>query len=266
VDARQRALDKLLELGEARLPHRPVTREAFVARVTAAVGDADLETIHAADLYLACALAIVDERAIAVAERELMPVVRQSAGKIDANPMFVDEATQRVRSKLLVGEGGGAPGIASYRGTGPLARWVRVVATRVAVDLKRVGVKDTDDEGLDQLPAPDDPELALIWQTSADEYRRALASAFETLTRRERTLLRQRYIDNLDIAALGRLHRVNPSTTFRWLRQIEEKLADATRSLLVTRLALSESQLHSMERMVASQLQISLARMLRGGR
>jgi RNA polymerase sigma-70 factor (ECF subfamily) len=260
--------------GEARLPHRPVSRDAFVTRIAEAVrsaaGPIELATLHAlagADLYLAAALAARDPQALAIAESELIPSVRRAAAGVDGNAAFIDEVVQRVREKLLVGDPAGAPGIASYCGRGPLGRWVRVIATRVAVDLKRKDARIEDDaDAIEELPAPDDPELALVWQTSAEHCKRALTAAFEALSKRDRTLLRQRYLDGLDINALGRIYGVHPSTAFRWVQQIEQKLATSTRTALMEQLALSESQVHSLERLVASQLHVSMTRLLRGGR
>src|SRR5688572_13887156 len=155
----------LVALGEARLPGA-VPREVFVARIERALAEAQLEDIHAADLYFACALGRGHAQAIALAETELMPLVRQSVGKVDSNRAFVDEVSQRVREKLLVGED---RAIDQYKGTGPLGRWVRVIATRIALDLKRADAKiaDDDDDAIAQLPAPDDPELLMMWQTCA---------------------------------------------------------------------------------------------------
>jgi RNA polymerase sigma-70 factor (ECF subfamily) len=257
--------------GQARLPHRPVTEDAFVAHIASVLLEAEdsidraaVERLAAADLYLALALAHADETALAIAETELVPPMRQAAGKVDSNGAFVDEVVQRVREKLFTGV---PPGVTSYRGSGPLARWVRVIASRIAVDLKRKDKRiDDDEDAVGELPSPDDPELAVIWQASAAEYKAALGQAFAALDRRARTLLRQRYLDDLDINALGKIYRVHPSTAFRWLEQIHEQLAENTRSLLRAKLALTESQIHSMERMVASQLQLSLPRMLRGGK
>jgi RNA polymerase sigma-70 factor, ECF subfamily len=265
-------LGEQIARAEERLPHRPVSRDTLIDRIgdalLAAEGTPDrgaLAKLNTADLYLATALAEQDARAIAIAETELMPAVRQSVGRIDANAGFVDEVSQRVRERLLVGDGTTPAAITQYRGTGPLARWVRVVASRIALDLKRADKWHADDgeDALAQMPAPNDPELEVIWRTCADQYKAALAEAFASLSKRERNLLRQRYIDDLNIDALGRLYRVHPATTFRWLKQVEQRLATATRASLMTKLAISESQVHSMERLVASQLQLSLPRMLR---
>jgi RNA polymerase sigma-70 factor len=145
---------------------------------------------------------------------------------------------------------------------------VRVVASRIALDLKRSDgrFEGESEDPLARMPSPDDPDLEVMLCACGDEYRAALAEAFTSLSRRERNLLRQRYLDELNMNRLGRIYRVNPSTTFRWLKQIEERLAVATRITLMAKLSISESQVHSMERYVASQLQLSLPRMLRGDR
>jgi RNA polymerase sigma-70 factor (ECF subfamily) len=263
-------LDEIVGRCAVRMPEVVVDGEAFVARLCDAlltyegpVTLAALDGIAVDDLYLATALAAGDPGAIAFAERELVPVLRQAAVKIHGDRTFVDEIVQRARHKLFVADAGTKAGITKYRGTGPLTRWLRVVATRIAVDLKRTDNKLDNDDAIAELVAPDDPELALIWHTCADAYKRALAHALKLLPKRDRTLLRQRYVDGLELDALGKIHGAVASTMMRRLRKIEEQLAEATRERLKHELALTDSQLHSMERMVVGQLPMSLTRMLR---
>jgi RNA polymerase sigma-70 factor len=274
-------LEALFDRAEGRLPHRPIRRDALVDRVADALLSSDetpdreaLMRLNASDLYLALAVAAKDMRALEIAESELMPAVRQSVGRIDASTSFVDEVSLRVRERLLVADGDAPPGIVLYRGAGPLARWVRVIASREALDLERANgggegehANEHEHEGegaLDQLTSPADPELAQMWQACADEYGAALAEAFAGLSRRERNLLRQRYLDELNVDALGRIYRVNPSTTTRWLGQIEDRLAAAARTALMAKLEVGEAQRASVDRLVASQLQLVLLRVLRG--
>lgn len=266
-------LEDLVARCERRMPDVVVDRGVYVARLADALLSregpielAALDQVAAEDLYLATALARGDAAALVLAERELVPVMRQAAGKIDADPSFMDEVIQRIRHRLFVGEPNNEPAITSYRGTGPLTRWLRVVATRIAVDLTRARDHLEGDDAIAELVAPDDPELALIWHTCADAYKRALAHAVKSLPKRDRTLLRQRYVDDLDLDALGKIHGVHASTIMRRLRKIEDQLATTTRTALKSELALSDSQLSSMERMVVGQVPLSLTRMLRGRR
>ena len=270
--ALEHRLAALVVAGEARVPGAPITRESFVdaiadglAATTDVVDLATLDLIRAEDLYLARALGRGDPRALAIFEAELVPALLPAIRKIAADAAFVDEVSQRVRERLLVGDG--TPAIDQYRGTGPLVRWLRVTATRIALDIKRADARRVDDdEPIAALAAPDDPELAVIWQTCADHYKAAITAAFHELTARERTLLRQRYLDGLDLDALGRAHRVHASTVSRWLDAIQAQLAQATRSALREQLALTDSQARSIERLVGSDLHLSLPRLLRGGK
>jgi RNA polymerase sigma-70 factor, ECF subfamily len=263
-------LDGLFDRAEGRLPHRPIRRDAMVDRIADALLASDeppdleaLTRLNASDLYLALALAAKDMRALEIAESELMPAVRQAIGRIDPRASFVDDVSQRVRTRLLVGDGQSPPAIMQYRGTGPLARWVRVIASRIALDSKRTdtrppGPRDPQRE----VPAPTDPDLERLWHTCADAYRIALMEACVRLSRRERNLLRQRYLEDLNLDALGRLYRVSPTMAFRWLTQIEERLAAATRVALLSKVSLGQAELMYMERLVTSQLQPSLPRLL----
>lgn len=272
--ALERAIGDAVERGERALPHHPVTREAFVDRVALALGAGAtpvtrerLEALRIEDLYLACALAAGDREAVQRAEAELLPAARETIGRVDAARDFVEEVAQLVRMRVLVGENDDPPAITQYRGSGPLVAWIRVVARRIAIDRKRAVDPRTDHhDELDQLPAPDDPELAVLWRTCAAEYKEALARAFATLERRDRTLLRQRHVDKLGIDALGKIYRVDPSTAFRWVQRVEQDLVARTRSDLRKKLALTDSQMRSMDRLVSDRLELSLTSILRGRR
>ncbi len=256
-------LDDVVARGERALPHAPVPREVFAGRIEAALGASrvTIDTLHVEDLYLACALAIGDEAAARLAEEQLIPAAREAVRRIDRTPAFVDDVVQEVRLRVMVGP---EPAIAQYRGTGPLASWIRIVARRIAIDRKRAVSHATDDDGLDQLPAPEDPELAVIWHTCADAYRAALTAALAALEKRDRTVLRQRYVDGMHIDALGRVHGVDPATAFRWIKRAEQAVLAAIRTALGERLALTDSQMQSMERFVAANVQLGISGLLRG--
>ncbi len=153
-------LDGLFDCAEGRLPHRPVRRDALVERVADALLASDdtpdreaLVRLNAPDLYLALALAGKDLRALEIAESELMPAVQQAVGRIDESAPFVDEVSRRVRERLLVGDGATPPAINHYRGTGPLARWVRMIATRTALEMKHGDGRPDGEGGGEREPA-----------------------------------------------------------------------------------------------------------------
>ena len=49
-------------------------------------------------------------------------------------PQLVEEVKQVLRVQLLVARDGKPPGIGGYKGKGPLRGWLRITATREAVD------------------------------------------------------------------------------------------------------------------------------------
>jgi RNA polymerase sigma-70 factor (ECF subfamily) len=93
-----------------------------------------LRTLHIADLYLACGCASQLPAAIAAFERTHLAPVAAIIRRIDSSSDFVDEVRQRLRERLLVGT---HRRISDYAGTGPLAAWVGVAATRLALNTRR---------------------------------------------------------------------------------------------------------------------------------
>jgi RNA polymerase sigma-70 factor (ECF subfamily) len=177
-----------------------------------------------------------------------------------------DELRQAMRDRLFVARDGAPPRIASYEGRGDLRAWVRMATTRYLVDVIRADSVRPDrpggDDGLaDVATAGDDPELAFLKQKYRAEFRAAFADAMASLGARDRNILRHRYLDGLEVnelATIYGLHRVSMSRT---LSRIRDDLLAAIRRELLRRLGSSE--LDSIMALVASQLELSLSRLLR---
>jgi len=75
-------------------------------------------------------------------------------------------------------------------------------------------------------------------------------------------VLRLRFVDGLELAQIGRLYRVHESTASRWIAAALGDIERATRERLVERLAITADTADSMARMVQSQLDLSIARLL----
>ena len=98
----------------------------------------DVVTSHARDMFLAAACAAGDADALSILESGPLREIPAFVARIDTQPDFAAEVAQTVRQKLLVAPAPGQPAkIAEYRGAGPLGGWIRVIAVRVALDLKR---------------------------------------------------------------------------------------------------------------------------------
>jgi RNA polymerase sigma-70 factor (ECF subfamily) len=263
-------LARALERGRAAWPGVTLDGPRFVAHLARHLpADAPPEALERLDLenlYLACACAEGVPAALAAFEAHLLPEVYVAVSRMKLDPLAMDELRQRVRQRMLVSTDDVPARLAAYPGTGPLAGWVRAAALWLARDLVRrdAGRARSDDAGLALLVDPgDDPELAYLKTTYRAEFNAAFAQALATLGARERNLLRLKYLDGLGIDQLGALYGVHRSSAARYVRAAQDALLVATRRMLAERLRLTGSQLDSILRLISSQLDVSLGRLLR---
>jgi len=242
-------------IGEA-----PGLRALLAASI--ARGASDLEA-RAADLYLAAACVAGDAAAIAYIDASLPAIVRPALARIGVPACDDDEIVQRVRVALLTRDATGACGLTGYSGRGELRAYLRAVAVRIA--LKRIE-RETAPPASDQTDllgwiadANDSPQLQMIKQRCRGDLRAAFANALATLSARERTLLRQHYVDGLTIDVLGSLHEVHRSTCARWIEAARIKVVRGVRGHLRTTLGLDDRDLESAVALVRSQLDLSLS-------
>jgi RNA polymerase sigma-70 factor (ECF subfamily) len=211
-------------------------------------------------LYLAAACTAGDERAIAAFRDTILPGLRPALGKLALSETTIDEALQRVLVMILVGDPV-RPAIAGYSGRGSLRSWVRSIGVRTARRLAGVtegGAHSAEDE-LDQIGANvHDPELTLLRERYRDKVREALADAFTRLTKRQRNVLRQYYIDGLTIDQLATLYKVDRATTARWVIGARPHVLEGMRDRLRELLGVSSDEVESILRLVRSQLDFSL--------
>jgi RNA polymerase sigma-70 factor (ECF subfamily) len=75
-------------------------------------------------------------------------------------------------------------------------------------------------------------------------------------------LLKYHYVDGFSIDKICAIYTVHRATAARWLGAAREALAVETHRLLGTRLGVSPSELRSIARLVESQLDLSIRRLL----
>lgn len=264
------ALREAWERGRAAWPDVGVEASALarhIARVHEAGRDPvqAVRALHAEDLYLACGCAQGATPALAALEQRYLGQVRTFLGRMKPSAELVEEVTQTLRVKLLVAPPGGEPKIAEYSGRGALAGWLRVVAVRTAIDLQRAA-KGAPDAGDEDEPAEDavanDPELAFLKERYREEFSEAFRLALADLTSQQRNVLRLHLVDGLTIDQLSTVLRVHRSTAARWIASSREAVLARARGLLEERLRLPWAEVQSLARLLTSQLDLSLTRLL----
>src|SRR5947209_904462 len=78
--------------------------------------------------------------------------------RVGREPSFVEEVRQTVREKLLVAAADAPPRIVEYTGRGALAAWLRIIAVRAALNLRRRRGDVAPDGASDEAAAARDPE------------------------------------------------------------------------------------------------------------
>jgi RNA polymerase sigma-70 factor (ECF subfamily) len=240
-----------------------VSVDDALAHVEAALG-AGASPAHAGDLAIAFAVGRGDPVVTRRFGELVAGDIAAAARAIDADPAFVDEIAQCTRVRLVVADTGALPRIAGYRGTGPLRAWVAIAARRIALNARRQAPRDAGDDVLaDVVDREPDPEILHLKALYRGEFREALTAALAGLADRARALLRLRFVEGLELAQIGLLYRVHESTVSRWTAAALDDVARATRRHLVAQLAVTHETADSVARMVQSQLDLSIARLLR---
>jgi RNA polymerase sigma-70 factor (ECF subfamily) len=166
---------------------------------------------------------------------------------------------------VLFGRNGKAAKIGLFLGRGRLVDWLRTVTRREALQHLRVRgrmVEFEDSGPLESGDAITDMELGHLQQVYRDQFREAFAEAMASLSPKERVILRFKVIDGLNIEQIGRMNGVHRATVARWLAAARRKLLKQTRARLMHDAGLSPSEFESVTRLVRSQLDLSVGRLL----
>jgi RNA polymerase sigma-70 factor (ECF subfamily) len=230
------------------------------------VTDADPSGDYAADLALARAASAGDPQAIDTLERGPLRQIGDFVARIDPAPAFAEEVRQAVREKLLVGPAPGQPGrLAEYAGTGPLGGWIRVVAVRVALDMKRAAGQDraADADRVAQMVVDValDPEMRLFRERHQGPFQQALGEALSSLSPRERNLLRLHFAEGATLEQLATSYQVHRATVARWLATARQAVMERVAGRLGESMGMSAGEVESVVRLLGSQIDISLSRL-----
>ncbi len=251
-------------------PTLDVPPSVFIAHLAEKVPEGreiaeSLDEISASDLYIACACAQGFKVAIEAFETRYFREIGFALNRAYYPNVLADDLRQVLREKLFVARADRRPQIAEYAGRGSLLGWFRVVVARTLINAAMRGPKllQRDDFGLLELPySAEGVEMAHLRRLYSHELSEAFPQAMATLSLRERTLLRQHYLDDVTLDQLSALHGVHRATTKRQLAKARERLLLSLREILQGRLKLSPSEFDSIIRIVRSKFELTLRDLL----
>ena len=220
--------------------------------------------LHTDDLYLACAVGYDVPEAADLFARDFLAPIGTAVMAIDRNPAFVDEVRQALYERLLIHDGG-PPRILQYGGRASLSSWVGVAAQRLALGMLRSdGARQrAADRAADEPVALDlGPELAYLKTRYRDAFKEAVGVALAQLPQRQRTVIRLHTIAGLTLARIAAMMKVDESTVSRWITRAREGILEVTNRELGERLGIRVTEVPSLARLVTSQLDVSVARLL----
>ncbi len=222
-----------------------------------------IEGLHVDDLLLVVACVAGQRPALAELDRHL-DRLRPGLARMGLVEDRLEDFLQETRLRLLAAEADRPPRICSYQGRAELRAWLKVVVVRDAVRaVRRDGKHSPTDAEIDALMDPaGDMEVAALKERYAEVFRESFAAALETLSSRDRNVLRFHLVEGLSIDELGAMYRVHRATAARWLVRIRESLFAATRAQMVERLTTSHRDFDSVMRLIHSRMNASIGRHL----
>lgn len=222
-----------------------------------------LEKMPLEDLFLACACGEGDNEALAAFQRRFAPEVALALRQVPAASTMSDEIVQRVFTQLLFPDDEGNRGINSYRGQGRLFSWLRVIAVRCAfAELAKTQrhMPLGDEPILEAMQ--EGPDLLYLKEVYRSAFRSAFSQTLAELDYEARVLLRHHYVHGLSIDKLSLLHKIHRATAARRLAKSREELLQGTRTRLLGELQISDDELNSIMRLIASQLEASMGALM----
>ena len=251
--------DKVFADARARWPEIAIDEPAFRALLVER-GDTDVPPF-AVELVLARACLAGDAAATQCFHRDMFGRVEIVLARLGISAADADDIKQDIRTKLLVGPDAK---LVQYRGTGPLAQWVAAVAGREALGQmrKRKPIEELADD--DVLDSTDDPQLVALKNQHRAEFKQAFQAAVAELPARDRAVLRAMIVDDRSVAEIAAVYGIHRATASRWVVEIRHALLRGTRARLRERLSLDEPSLDSAIRLIDSNLDLSLYRLLNG--
>lgn len=241
-------------------PHLELQADGFAAHVARRVGLLPLDVIQTVDAP-GLALAFSCSRGSEAAAVAFLALhghdIDGALARFRIGAHAQADLKQDVLTKLLARNGS----LSSYSGLGDLGAWVRTVTTRHAISSRRKRVDG--DPPIKALDAPvHDPETAFIKRRHSAQLVDAIRATVATLSAGDRTLLRQRFVEQLTLEQLALAHGLHRASVARRLARLRQTLARGVRSKLSVELRIEGGELEEAMRWARSHLEFSVRRLL----
>ena len=253
---------RILRDGHAAWPELSVSHAIHDLIQDRIEGEAELDTLAADENFLAGACALGDRAAVESFERRYFSVIPAVLSRLSLGRDEISEIQQVLRIRLFVAETGCVARVVAYAGRGQLGGLVRVAALRAGLNILRDRDRLDGDSFEDIAVADDDPTLALLKVQHRASFKAAFEEAIGSLPPRQRTLLGLTIVKRLGIDRIGVIYGVHRATAARWVVQARDDLARSVRRVLGRRLGVPEAEVGDVVPLVASQLELSLERIL----
>lgn len=260
------------DAARTRWPGVEVAEEAFLAYVEARVPQEDrtpesMTAVHGEELYLACGCAKGQPAAIAAFEQTYFSKVDAALARIRGLGDQAEDVKQALRQDLFSSQPDAPPKIEAYSGRGSLLGWVRIAVVRSAhklVHRERKEAPMAEHLLAEAAEESRDEELEYFKRLYRREFKEAFEAAVTGLQRRERNLLRHHIVDQLSIDQISAVYHVHRSTAARQIERARQSLREQTREHLLAKLDVAPEELESIVRMVETQIDLSVYRVLGG--
>jgi RNA polymerase sigma-70 factor (ECF subfamily) len=244
--------------GQCRWPLVSLSLEAFAERWGELPEPSAGLPVDPADLYLCCGCLAGQPEALQAFQRENADVAEASIRRIHDDDDFVNDTLQELWKRLLLGE---QAKLRSYAGRGPLQAWLRVAATRVALDRRRADKRHAEREV--KLPetlaaSAVSPEAVVLKARFGKAFQEALRKSVERLSEQERNVLRMHAVGRCSIDEIGVAYAVHRATAARWIERARERIYEDVRRELCEGHKLTTSEFRSLATFLGAELQLSL--------
>jgi RNA polymerase sigma-70 factor (ECF subfamily) len=218
---------------------------------------------HGDDLFLACACANGDERAIEFFSQHFLGAVPAMVARVLPNRSLVEELVQSLHEGMLVPREASPPQIAGYRGTGSLAGWVRISAMRAAVRMKNRVARFAPESHIAASEAPTiGPEKRYMQREYGPAFADAFREALAALPSAPREVLRRYYVEGLTIDEMAERDGIHRATAARRVDAARRLILADVRRRAAARLRIADEEIDSLLHLVASGLDVSIRQLV----